>query len=178
MNYVVITAVGDDRTGIVNELSDEILKDGGNIEDSRMAVLGGAFTIIMLVAGESDAIDKLIARVPAMEESLGMTIVVRKTKPRQMESSLLPYRVEVVSMDHPGIVHDVADFFADRGINIEDVSTTTHAAAHTGTPVFSMHLTIAVHADSPVAKLRHEFQDFCDDLNLDSTMELHAFETP
>ena len=31
-------------------LSDEILEDGGNIEDSRMAVLGGAFTIIMLVA--------------------------------------------------------------------------------------------------------------------------------
>jgi glycine cleavage system transcriptional repressor len=81
-------------------------------------------------------------------------------------------------MDHPGIVHDVADFFANRGINIEDMSTTTHAAAHTGTPVFSMHLTIAVDTDSSIAELRHDFQDFCDDLNLDSTMELAAFENP
>jgi glycine cleavage system transcriptional repressor len=178
MKYVVITAVGDDRTGIVNTLSDEILKDGGNIEDSRMAVLGGAFTIIMLVAGDPEAIDKLVIRIPAMEEKLGMTMVVKKTKPRQQEASLLPYRVDVVCMDHPGIVHDVADFFANRGINIEDMSTTTHAAAHTGTPVFSMHLTIAVDTDSSIAELRHDFQDFCDDLNLDSTMELAAFENP
>ena len=80
-------------------------------------------------------------------------------------------------MDHPGIVHDVADFFANRGINIEDLSTTTYAAAHTGTPVFSMHLTIAVEADSPIAELKHEFQDFCDELNLDSTMELAGYES-
>jgi glycine cleavage system transcriptional repressor len=178
MKYVVITAVGDDRTGIVNELSDEILKDGGNIEDSRMALLGGAFTIIMLVAGEPEAIHKLISRIPVIEKSLGMTMVIKETEPRRRDASLLPYRIDVVSMDHPGIVHDVADFFANRGINIEDMSTATHPAAHTGTPVFSMHLTIAVDADSPIAELRHEFQDFCDDLNLDSTMELAAFEAP
>ncbi len=178
MKYVVITAVGDDRTGIVNELSEEIFKDGGNIEDSRMAVLGGAFTIIMLVVGEPDAIEELITQIPAMERKLAMTIVVKKTKPRQRDASLLPYRIDVVSMDHPGIVHDVADFFAHRRINIEDMSTATYAAAHTGTPVFSMHLTIAVDADSPIAELRHDFQDFCDELNLDSTMELAAFENP
>lgn len=178
MKYVVITAVGDDRTGIVNELSDEILEDGGNIEDSRMAVLGGAFTIIMLVAGELAAIEKLISRIPVMEQKLGMTIVVKKTRPRQQDASLLPYRIDVVSMDHPGIVHDVADFFANRSINIEDMSTATYAAAHTGTPVFSMHLTIAVNADLPLAELRNDFQEFCDGLNLDSTMELAAFENP
>ncbi len=94
MKYVVITAVGDDRTGIVNELSEEILNDGGNIEDSRMAVLGGAFTIIMLVVGEPEAIEKLITQIPAMERKLGMTIVVKKTKPRRRDASLLPYRID------------------------------------------------------------------------------------
>ena len=132
----MITAVGEDRTGIVNELSDEILNDGGNIQDSRMAVLGGAFSVIMLVAGEQGAIDKLIAQIPSMEKKLGLTMVVRKTKPRHQEEPLMPYRIDVVSMDHPGIVHDVADFFAQRKINIEDMSTATYAAAHTGTPVF------------------------------------------
>ena len=177
MKYVVITAVGDDRTGIVNELSDEILKDGGNIEESRMALLGGAFTIIMLVAGTEEAIEKVVSRIPAMEETLGMTMVVKKTTPKPRTASLLPYRVDVVSMDHPGIVHDVADFFANRGINIEDLSTATYAAPHTGTPVFSMHLTIAVEAESHIAELKHDFQDFCDELNLDSTMELAAHDS-
>lgn len=83
----------------------------------------------------------------------------------------MPYRIDVVSMDHPGIVHDVADFFANRGINIEDMDTATYAAAHTGTPIFSMHLTIAVAAELPIADLRNDFQEFCDDLNLDATMD-------
>ena len=178
MKYVVITAVGEDRTGIVNELSDEIFNDGGNIQDSRMAVLGGAFSVIMLVAGEQGAIDKLIAQIPSMEKKLGLTMVVKKTQPRHQEAPLMPYRVDVVSMDHPGIVHDVADFFAARSINIEDMSTATYAAAHTGTPVFSMHLTIAVAAESSIADLRHEFQEFCDALNLDATIDPAATAMP
>ncbi len=171
MKYVVITAVGEDRTGIIKELSDEILNACGNIQDSRMAVLGGAFSVIMLVAGEQEAIDKLIAQIPSVEKKLELTMVIRKTQPRRQEAPLMPYRIEVVSMDHPGIVHDVADFFAERGINIEDMSTAQYAAAHTGTPVFSMHLTIAVVADSSIAELRHEFQEFCDELNLDATID-------
>jgi len=171
MKYVVLTAVGDDRTGIVNDLSDEILNDGGNIQDSRMAVLGGAFSVIMLVAGDRGAIDKLIARVPLLEQKLELTMVVKQTEPRSQDAPLMPYRIDVVSMDHPGIVHDVADFFANRGINIEDMDTATYAAAHTGTPIFSMHLTIAVAAELPIADLRNDFQEFCDDLNLDATMD-------
>lgn len=172
MKYVVITAVGEDRTGIVNELSNEILKDGGNIEDSRMAVLGGAFSLIMLVAGEQNAIDKLLTQIPNMERKLGLTVVIKKTTPpKPKEGPLIPYRVDIVSMDHPGIVHDVANFFDNKHINIEDMSTATYAAAHTGTPIFSMHLTIAVHADASIAELRHEFQEFCDELNLDASME-------
>ena len=171
MKYVVITAVGEDRTGIVNELSDEILKDGGNIEDSRMAVLGGAFSLIMLVAGEQRAIDTMLTQIPGMEEKLGLTMVVKETKPKPLQDQIIPYRVDIVSMDHPGIVHDVANFFDGKDINIEDMSTATYAAAHTGTPIFSMHLTIAVHADASIAELRHEFQEFCDELNLDVTME-------
>lgn len=171
MKYVVITAVGGDRTGIVNELSNEILKDGGNIEDSRMAVLGGAFSLIMLVAGEQQAIDKLLTQIPDMERKLGLTMVIKKTAPKPQQDPLIPYRIDIVSMDHPGIVHDVAHFFDDKGINIEDMSTATYAAAHTGTPIFSMHLTIAVNAEASIAELRNEFQEFCDELNLDASME-------
>lgn len=178
MKYVVITAVGEDRTGIVSELSDEILKDGGNIEDSRMAVLGGAFSLVMLVAGEQRSIDTMLKQIPAMERKLGLTMVVRKTKPKPHKDPLIPYRVDIVSMDHPGIVHDVANFFHAKDINIEDMSTATYAAAHTGTPIFSMHLTIAVHADASIGELRHEFQEFCDELNLDASMEPAAIAAP
>ena len=52
---LVISALGDDRPGIVNDLSTVILEYGCNIADSRMSVLGGEFALILLVAGNWDS---------------------------------------------------------------------------------------------------------------------------
>ena len=49
--YLVISAIGQDRPGIVDEVSAFILSHQCNVEDSRMAVLGGDFALIMLVSG-------------------------------------------------------------------------------------------------------------------------------
>jgi glycine cleavage system transcriptional repressor len=84
---------------------------------------------------------------------------------------MVPYMVDVISMDHPGIVSDVAEFFSSRNINIEDLSTWTYAAAHTGTPMFSMNMTISIPAEVNIGQLRDEFTRFCDGLNLDATLE-------
>jgi len=68
-------------------------------------------------------------------------------------------------------VHGIAEFFSTREINIEDLSTWTYAAAHTGTPMFSMNMTISVPASVNIGRLRDEFTRFCDELNLDATLE-------
>ncbi|MBM3890900.1 MAG: glycine cleavage system protein R, partial [Verrucomicrobia bacterium] len=41
--YLVVSAVGQDRPGIVDRISEFILDHDCNIEDSRMAILGGEF---------------------------------------------------------------------------------------------------------------------------------------
>jgi len=79
--------------------------------------------------------------------------------------------VDVVALDHPGIVYRLAEFFSSRDINIEELSTATYAAAHTGTPMFSVHMTVNVPASMHIASLREEFMDFCDELNLDAVLE-------
>ena len=100
-----------------------------------------------------------------------MTIIAKRTGERAGGKNLLPYAVDVVSMDHPGIVNNLAGFFADRGINIEDMATSTYAAAHTGTPMFSVHMTVGIPADMHIGGLREEFMDYCDGLNLDAVLE-------
>lgn len=169
--YFVISSVGKDRPGIVNELSDIIMACGCNIEDSRMSVLGGEFALILMVSGSWDSVAKLEQQLPVMEDKLGLTIIARRTESRAGARGLIPYEVDVVSMDHPGIVHDVAEFFSSRDINIEEVSTGSYAAAHTGTPMFSLKMTVAVPTDMSLAVLRDEFAEFCDDLNLDAALD-------
>lgn len=170
-NFLVVSAIGADKPGIVNKLSMVVLDHNCNIIDSRMTVLGGEFAIILMVSGNWDAIARLEQLLPKTAEELGLTIISKRTEARDTQKNLLPYLVEVVSMDHPGIVYNVADFFSSRNINIEDLTTGSYAAAHTGTPMFSMHMTISVPAEQHIGQLREQFSEFCDELNLDAVME-------
>ncbi|HYA38471.1 MAG TPA: glycine cleavage system protein R [Candidatus Methylomirabilis sp.] len=169
--YFVISALGKDRPGIVNQLSQIVLDCGCNIEDSRMTVLGGEFAMLIMVSGHWSAITRLERQLPALEKKLELTILSKHTESRATAQDRVPYVVDVVVMDHPGIVRDVADFFASREINIEELSTWTYPAAHTGTPMFSLNMTVSIPASVHIGRLRDEFTGFCDNLNLDATLE-------
>lgn len=169
--YLVISALGGDRPGIVNELSKPIVEAGCNIEASRMTVLGGEFALMLMISGNWSAVAKLESQLPGLEKKLALAVFSKTTEPRPMQQNMVPYVMDVVAMDHPGIVHHIADFFASQAINIEEMSTWTYPAAHTGTPMFSLSMTISVPAELNIGRLRHEFTVFCDDLNLDATLE-------
>jgi len=169
--FLVISALGSDRPGLVNELSKIIADQECNIEDSRMSVLGGEFAVMLLVSGNWNTIAKLESHLPALEQKLGMTIVCKNTARKKQLTNAVPYMADVISMDHPGIVNKLANFFSTRNINIEELSTSNYAAAHTGTPMFSVHIEVGVPAETTIAELREAFMDFCDSLNLDAVLE-------
>jgi len=170
-NYLVITASGEDKVGLVDRLSSKIAESGCNIEESRMAVLGGQFALIMLLSGPWNALSKLEGQIVTLGDQLGLTIIHKRTQQRERTQPVIPYRVEVVAMDHPGIVRNLAAFFSKNGINIEELQTDTYPAPHTGTSMFSVIMTVGIHADVHIPTLRGNFLDYCDDLNLDASFE-------
>lgn len=172
-SLIVISALGSDRPGIVEALSGAVLAREGNILDSRMTVLGGEFAVLMLVSGQEDALAQLEHDRTSLEQALKLTITLKRTTLPGQRQRALPYKVEVVALDHPGIVHDIANFFSTRSINIDDLSTGTYAAPHTGSPMFSLHMTLSLPAEESVGKLRDAFLDFCEQRNLDASMTPH-----
>ncbi len=168
---LVITATGDDQVGLVERFSSRVTEAGCNIEESRMAVLGGQFAIIMRVAGSWAALSKLEGQLEVAGKELGLTIVHARTRDKAKARALVPYHVDVVALDHPGIVHSLARFFSRHGINIEELQTDTYPAPHTGAPMFSVRMTVGLPADAHISTLRSDFLSYCDDLNLDATFE-------
>lgn len=168
---LVITASGEDKVGLVDRLSNKIAEAGCSIEESRMAVLGGQFALIMLVAGPWNGLSKLEGQLEPLGAQLGLTIVHKRTQKRERLQPAVPYSVEVVAMDHPGIVHKLSAFFSRHAINIEELQTSTYPAPHTGTPMFSVNMTVGVPANVHIPTLRGDFLDYCDDLNLDAIFE-------
>lgn len=170
-NYLVISALGNDRPGIIDQLSKAILDIGCNIADSRMTVLGGEFAILLMVEGNWSTLGKLEEAIGSLEKKLDLTIIARRTEQRDHQAPCLPYIVQVVSLDHPGIVHQLANFFSSRRINIEDMATASYPAPHTGTIMFSVQMTVGIPAEIHIASLRDEFMEFCDRINLDAIIE-------
>lgn len=170
LNYLVISSIGSDKPGIVNELAKACSANQCNIVDSRMTVLGGEFAIIMMVSGSWDAIGRLESNLPAISRELDLTTTVKHTKQRSASKSLI-YNVNVVALDNPGIVHEISQFFSTRNINIDDLQTGTYSAPHTGTQMFNLSMMIRLSEDTHIASLREEFLDFCDELNLDAIIE-------
>jgi len=168
---LVITCVGKDRPGLVDQLTKVILDAKGNLVDSRMTVLGEDFAILTLVSGSWDTIAKLEDSLNSMAENENLSITTRRTEERQVKSDAVPYGVDAVCVDSPGIVHQLAEFFANRNINIEELNTNRYSAPHTGTPMFAVHMAIAVPGGLHLNTLREEFFGFCDEINLDAVLE-------
>ena len=168
---IAICAIGNDRTGLVYDLTRVVVECGGNVLESRMTALGNEFAVLMLVAGNWHTLAKLEGELAKLGESSGLTVVSRRTEVRPPRTDMVSYTVDVVCLDQPGVLHALAGFFSARGIDIGDISTRTYNAAHTGAPMFSLYMVVHVPTRIHVAALREEFMDVCDHLNLDAILE-------
>lgn len=168
---IVLSAVGTDRAGVVNDISKVILDCGGNIEESRMTALGAEFAMLLLISGNWHTLTRLQTELDKLTKDSALDITIKKTGQRGTRDDCMPYGVDVVSLDQPGIVFSLANFFATRDIEIADLATRRYAAAHTGAPMFSIQMTINIPASITISHLRDDFLELCDRLNLDAILE-------
>jgi glycine cleavage system transcriptional repressor len=141
----VLTLTGPDRIGIVDEVTKLLLDRGGNVETSRMARLGGEFAILMLAtmpseqfAGLDEDLEGLSAR------GYKLTTTLAEQTYAEARAGWLAYRIEVHGADHEGIIHEVAHYLSERGINIESMDSDTTPAPISGVPLFTMTADVVV----------------------------------
>jgi glycine cleavage system transcriptional repressor len=169
--YVVLTAIGPDRLGIVDDLSTAVSGAGCNIEESKMAVLGGEFAVIMLVSGGAAAIDTLCQSVPAIGETLSLHTECRPTRePRTIEKGR-PYLLEAIALDTPGIVQSVTAILRGHGINIEELETDTAAAPWTGAPMFRLKAHLLVGPSVAIARVKEDLFRLQEEHDLDIALK-------
>lgn len=170
-NLAVLTAVGKDRIGIVDDLTSEIEKKQGNILESRMSVLGGEFAVIMLVAGEKRTISSLIGDIDHLENKTSLHIEIKPTDQPEKDTNGIPYTLSCVSLDSPGIIHSVTRFIRQEGINIENLETETGHAPWTGAPLFRMKAHVIVPISVSVQEIRLGLNQLEQEKDLDITFK-------
>ena len=166
---IVISAVGQDRPGVVQDITRTVLDCGGNVVESRMSALGSEFAMLLLVSGNWHTLARLESELARVGGELAVTI--KRTESPKDRNNLLPYAVDVVCLDQPGIVFNISGFFAARSIEIAELNTRSYSAAHTGAPMFSVQVALNIPGELHIATLREEFMEFCDQFNLDAILE-------
>lgn len=166
--YLVITTVGPDRRGVVEKITDVMVNHQANIEESRMARLGGEFAVIMLVSLPGDKEEALLDQLNNLKES-GLTVISKPTNLSRLEKfqGYVPYEISVVGADHEGIVHSVAQYLFQEQIQVETMDTRVTKAPTTGTPIFSMQATVQVPPALSLSQLRHKLEEVGDQLGVD-----------
>ena len=173
---LVLTVIGDDRPGIVEQLSDEILAVGANWEESRMARLAGKFAGLLRVSVEADRADALAARLTTLHRG-SLTIVVE----RSGDSTATAARtigLDLLGNDHPGIIRDIARVLAEQHVNIEELETDVTSAPMSGETLFRARARLRIPSTVDLDSLRRQLEALAGELMVDVTLDDSEHTSP
>lgn len=134
MASFVISVLGDDRAGLVEALSAVIAEHGGNWEQSHMTQLAGKFAGVVLVTIPAQKSEGFSSALRTLEHTGLLHLSFEEGHDVRPVGPTIELRA--IGNDHPGIVHELSQLLADRGVNIDDFETSTSPAPMAGGQLF------------------------------------------
>lgn len=151
-HHAVVSIAGRDRTGIVNTFANAVEHHNANIEESKMAILGGDFAMIVYVsmdsAADADALEAALRdKLPDFSISLRTT-----TAPADSHPDEPMWAISVEAPDQPGIANAVSQALATHGGHVHEMETETNTAPFAGYALFVLNGRVSM-ADSELDKI-------------------------
>ena len=174
MPTLALSAVGQDRPGIVAAVTGALAELGCNLADSTMSLLGGHFAMVLLVDGPAQAAE-VDARLDAVARALDLVVAVREVAsapPDEVAGDR--WSLSVYGADHPGIVAAFAGRLAERGANVTDLSCKLTSGAR---PVYVMLAEIALPEGLDAESLTAELRSLAEEVGVDATFAPIEVET-
>ncbi|GAA5212240.1 glycine cleavage system protein R [Microbacterium kyungheense] len=179
MTTLVLTVVGDDRSGLVAAVADVVGAHGGNWETSQLAELSGAFAGIIEVSVARERADDLRTALASLEGLLKVTVhagtdAVQAASSRSSLSTSAagsrPLTLEVVGNDRAGIVRDISAVLTSHGVTIDRMATRTTDAAMYGGRLFEATVAARVPASVDLDALTAELERLATEIQVDVTL--------
>ncbi len=165
---MILFALGKNKIGIVDEVTSFLFNHNANILDSCMSVMGGHFSITCLFSCSSESLKEIKESIGDLKDS-GLSTSLHNAEipdPVEKEASL-PLKLEVISMDHPGIVQNVVHILKKHNVCILSLDTQLKTMPHTGTPMFDLNMEASIPVTNSISKMKDELNDLASEMNLD-----------
>lgn len=169
--HLILNLIGPDQPGLVSRVTRVVVDTGCNLEASRITVMGGYCCLALSASGNWKTLGTLETRLERLQAELDVVVVLRRGPLENRTEAAMPYAVDAVALDAPGLLNALADFFTSRSVNLRDVQTRVYIATQTGARMFAANMVVDIPAGQHLASLRGEFMEFCDELNVDGVLD-------
>ena len=134
--WYMLTLVGEDRSGIVAEVTQTLFRLGYELGEASMMRLGGNFAVMLMIHHPENKDGKDAAQEVAEKNQLHVHLDEMKGGLHQhVEPNI---QVTVSGADRPGIVAEVTGLLTEQGVNIVDLES--DVAGTTQRPLYIMYL--------------------------------------
>lgn len=173
--HLILSFIADDRPGLVDRLSDAVTQSGGNWLESRLAHMAEKFAgIVRVELADDSKAQALKARLEALEAE-GIRVSIAEAH-KEAERSGIAVVIDLVGLDHPGIVREITHCLAVRRVSIETMDTYTDEAPMGGGILFHARMEVRYPAGLDEEQLRRELEGIAQALMVDLTMREKAGE--
>ncbi len=170
MTSLVLTAIGPDKPGLVEILSQTIARHNGNWLESGMSRLGGKFAGILIVSVPTDDAGALEQALSALQ-SQGLKVMTERSDDAASDTSRSPIQLELVGHDKPGIVREIAQALAARNINVESLDTELTSGSMSGEQLFKAQASLLAPDGLDIDELQLALEGIASDLMVDITLK-------
>jgi len=163
---LIITIFAEDRPGVVQRVSDTIVRHNGNWLESSLSRLCGQFAgIVHIDVPEQDA-DSLLSSLAKLSER-GIRVTRQSGAGYQAEGDAIDLlEIIVEANDRPGIIGEISSALANAKVNVEHMETECESASMAGYELFRAHLLVALPEGFGVDDLENVLEDVSDDLTV------------
>jgi glycine cleavage system regulatory protein len=167
---LVLTVIGDDRSGLVSALSDVIGDHGGSWDRSQMARLAGKFAGIVMVSVPDDRSEDLVHALGPLAAQGLLEIRAEHGREEADRGDVTRMSLELVGADRPGIVRDISRVLAARNVSIEELQTATREAPMSGGMLFEATATLLAPPHVSITELQDVLEELANELMVDLSL--------
>jgi glycine cleavage system transcriptional repressor len=164
----ILTLSGPDRLGVVEAVTRHTLSRNGNVESSRMVRLDGDFAMLALISLPDNSASILLEDFHELTtEGFVIGLHSSRSNSEARFEGWQQFRISVSGGDHEGIIHQVANYLKERGINIEEMETDVIRAPMSGDPLFCMTARLIAPPELAGAPWQESLRELSEEGNLE-----------
>jgi glycine cleavage system regulatory protein len=136
MKQLVLTIVGKDQSGLVENVSNVVMDHKGSWLASNLSHLGGYFAGIVQIEVPDEQVASLKTALAAVEH-----VTVEEDVFDAVQSSE-EINFVITGNDRPGIVNELSSIIKHKGANITHFTSNQQSAPNWGVPLFNAVATV------------------------------------